>query len=197
MIACSAGNHAQGVAYHATRLGIPSVIVMPEGTPFNKIQRTRDFGAEVKLHGKGFDDSVAFTLDLAARDGLTLIHPFDDLDVVAGQGTVAIEMLEQQPDLDTIVVPIGGGGLIAGMALAAKSLKPDVRIIGAQARLFDAVKARIRRLFAAFRRRQHCRGHFRQGALRGQSRDHPQSRRPDRKRDRGCDRGCGVRPAVE
>ena len=143
VIACSAGNHAQGVAYHATRLGIPSVIVMPEGTPFNKIQRTRDFGAEVKLHGKGFDDSVAFTLDLARRDGLTLIHPFDDLDVVAGQGTVAIEMLEQQPDLDTIVVPIGGGGLIAGMALAAKSIKPDVEIIGAQAHLFDAVKARI------------------------------------------------------
>lgn len=143
VIACSAGNHAQGVAYHAQRLGIRAVIVMPEGTPFNKVQRTRDFGAEVKLHGKGFDDSVAFTLDLAAREGLTLIHPFDDPDVVAGQGTVAIEMLEQCPDLDTLVVPIGGGGLISGMALAAKTLKPDIEVIGAQARLFDAVKARI------------------------------------------------------
>lgn len=95
VIACSAGNHAQGVAYHATRLGITSVIVMPEGTPFNKIQRTSDFGAEVRIHGTSFDDSVAFTRALAAEKGLTFIHPFDDLDVMAGQGTVAIEMLDQ------------------------------------------------------------------------------------------------------
>lgn len=143
VIACSAGNHAQGVAYHATRLGIPSVIVMPEGTPFNKIKRTKDFGAEVVLHGAGFDESVQFTLDLAAERDITFIHPFDDPVVAAGQGTVALEMLEQEPDLDSIVVPIGGGGLIAGMAVAAKSVKPEVQIIGAQAANFDAVKAQF------------------------------------------------------
>ena len=141
VIACSAGNHAQGLAYHAHRLGIPAVIVMPEGTPFNKVKRTKDFGAEVVLHGSGFDESVQFTLDLAAQKGMTFVHPFDDRVVAAGQGTVAIEMLEQQPDLDCIVVPIGGGGLIAGMAVAAKAIKPDVQVIGAQAANFDAVNA--------------------------------------------------------
>ncbi|MCF2872936.1 threonine ammonia-lyase [Octadecabacter sp. G9-8] len=143
VIACSAGNHAQGVAYHATRLGIASTIVMPEGTPFNKVKNTEDFGAKVIQHGSGFDDSVQFTLDLAARDGLTFIHPFDDPIVAAGQGTVAIEMIEDAPDLDVIVVPIGGGGLIAGMAIAAKAMKPDIEIIGAQAAVFDAVKAQF------------------------------------------------------
>lgn len=143
VIACSAGNHAQGVAYHATRLGIASTIVMPEGTPFNKIKATETFGATVITHGKGFDDSVQFTLDLGTRDGLTFIHPFDDPIVAAGQGTVALEMLHQAPDLDTIVVPIGGGGLITGMAVAAKDVKPGVEIIGAQAELFDAVSAAI------------------------------------------------------
>ncbi|SMX39634.1 threonine ammonia-lyase [Octadecabacter ascidiaceicola] len=143
VIACSAGNHAQGVAYHATRLGIASTIVMPEGTPFNKVKRTEDFGAAVIQHGRGFDDSVQFTLDLAEKDGLTFIHPFDDPVVAAGQGTVALEMLEDMPDLDVIVVPVGGGGLIAGMAVAAKSVKPDVQIIGAQAEIFDAVKAQF------------------------------------------------------
>lgn len=143
VIACSAGNHAQGVAYHAARLGIPATIVMPEGTPFNKVQRTADFGAEVVLHGIGFDDSVAFTMDMAARRGLTFIHPFDDPQVVAGQGSVALEMLEQEPDLDSIVIPAGGGGLIAGMAVAAKSIKPEIELIGAQSEAFDAVKARF------------------------------------------------------
>jgi len=143
VIACSAGNHAQGVAYHATRLGIASTIVMPEGTPFNKIKNTENFGATVIQHGTGFDDSVQFTLDVAVRDGLTFIHPFDDPVVVAGQGSVAIEMLEDDPDLDVIVVPIGGGGLIAGIAVAAKSMKPEIEIIGAQAAVFDAVKAQF------------------------------------------------------
>jgi len=143
VIACSAGNHAQGLAYHASRLDIPATIVMPIGTPFNKVQRTRDFGAEVVLHGTGFDESVQHTLDLAEARGLIFIHPFDDPVVAAGQGTVAVEMLEQQPDLDTIVVPVGGGGLIAGMAVAAKAMKPDIEIIGAQAHLFDAAKAHI------------------------------------------------------
>lgn len=143
VIACSAGNHAQGVAYHAKRLGIPSVIVMPEGTPFNKVKRTKDFGADVVLHGTGFDESVQFTLDMAAEKGMTFVHPFDDPVVAAGQGTVALEMLEQEPDLDYIVVPIGGGGLIAGMAVAAKAMKPSVQIIGAQAANFDAMKAQF------------------------------------------------------
>src|SRR6056297_2176161 len=143
VIACSAGNHAQGLAYHANRLGIPVVIVMPEGTPFNKVKRTKDFGAEVVLHGKGFDEGVAFTYEMAAEKGLTFVHPFDDPVVAAGQGTVALEMLEQEPDLDCIVVPIGGGGLIAGMAVVAKSVKPSVQVIGAQAANFDAVKAQI------------------------------------------------------
>ncbi len=143
VIACSAGNHAQGVAYHAQRLGIPATIVMPEGTPFNKVKRTEDFGATVVQYGQGFDDGVSYTLDRAAAEGLTFIHPFDDPVVAAGQGSVAIEMLDQQPDLDVIVVPIGGGGLIAGMAVAAKSINPDIQIIGAQALLFDAVKSQI------------------------------------------------------
>ena len=143
VIACSAGNHAQGVAYHAERLGIKATIVMPEATPFNKIQRTEDFGAKVVLHGKGFDDGVQFTQDMAAKEGLTIIHPFDDPVVAAGQGTVALEMLDQQPDLDVIVIPIGGGGLIAGMSVAAKAMNPDVQVIGAQAQTFDAVKAAV------------------------------------------------------
>ncbi len=143
VIACSAGNHAQGVAYHATRLGITSVIVMPHGTPFNKIKRTQDFGATVELHGKTFEEAMEATREMMARDGLVLIHPFDDPIVVAGQGTVACEMLEQEPDLDVIVVPIGGGGLIAGIATAAKAIKPEVQVIGAQAELFDAVKSAI------------------------------------------------------
>lgn len=143
VIACSAGNHAQGVAYHAARLGVTSVIVMPHGTPFNKIKRTQDFGATVELRGTNFEEAMEATRELIARDGLVLIHPFDDPVVVAGQGTVACEMLEQEPDLDVIIVPIGGGGLIAGIATAAKAIKPEVQVIGAQAELFDAVKSAI------------------------------------------------------
>ncbi|MGH1378684.1 MAG: threonine ammonia-lyase [Alphaproteobacteria bacterium] len=141
VIACSAGNHAQGLAYNATRLGIPSVIVMPNGTPFNKIKRTEDFGAKVILHGNGFEESVGETLRLAEEQNLTFIHPFDDEAVVAGQGTVGLEMLEQVPDLDVVVVPIGGGGLISGVATAVKGVKPEIEVIGAQAENFDAVLA--------------------------------------------------------
>ena len=142
VIACSAGNHAQGVAYHATRLGIPSVIVMPELTPFNKIKKTEDFGAKVVLYGDNFDSSVGKTMEMAEEQGLTFIHPFDDDAVVAGQGTLGLEMLEQQPDLDVIVVPIGGGGLIAGVATAVKGIKPEIEVIGAQCEMYDAVKAK-------------------------------------------------------
>ncbi len=141
VIACSAGNHAQGVAYNATRLGIPSTIVMPNGTPFNKIKRTEDFGATVVLFGNNFEESVGETLRLAKEQDLTFIHPFDDEAVVAGQGTLGLEMMEQVPDLDVIVVPIGGGGLIAGVATAVKGIKPEIEVIGAQAENFDAVLA--------------------------------------------------------
>ncbi len=141
VIACSAGNHAQGVAFHAQRLGIPATIVMPGGTPFNKIQKTEDFGAKVVLYGQQFDESVSETMRLAENDNLTFIHPFDDDSVIAGQGTLALEMMEQVPDLDSIVVPIGGGGLISGVATAVKGINPDVEIVGAQADLYDAAKA--------------------------------------------------------
>lgn len=141
VIACSAGNHAQGVAFHAQKLGIPSVIVMPEGTPFNKIKRTEDFGARVVLHGNTFDDSVGYTLALAEKEGYAFIHPYDDKDVVAGQGTVGLEMIQQRPDLDIVVVPIGGGGLMAGVATAIKGTKPETQIIGAEAALYASAKA--------------------------------------------------------
>jgi threonine dehydratase len=143
VIACSAGNHAQGVAYHAQRLGIPATIVMPNGTPFNKIQRTEDFGGRVVLHGDNFDESVQFTMDMAAEKNFTIIHPFDDVAVAAGQGTLGLEIMEQQPDLDAVVVPIGGGGLIAGVATALKGVKPAIEVVGAQAEMFDAVMASL------------------------------------------------------
>ncbi len=138
VIACSAGNHAQGVAYHANNLGIPAVIVMPENTPFNKIQKTEDFGAKVVLYGQNFDESVEETNRLAQEEGYVFVHPFDDPQIVAGQGTIGIEMLEQQPDLDVVVVPIGGGGLISGVAMALKSIKPEITVIGAQVESYDA-----------------------------------------------------------
>src|SRR5579862_1182879 len=129
VIAMSAGNHAQGVAYHARRLGIPAVIVMPKYTPDVKVEHTRNHGAEVILHGETFDEATAFTQKLRRKRKLTLVHPYDDELVMAGQGTIALEMLEQQRDLDTLIVPIGGGGLIAGMAVAAKALRPRIEIV--------------------------------------------------------------------
>lgn len=141
VIACSAGNHAQGVAFHATQLGIPSTIVMPKGTPFNKVKRTEDFGGKVVLYGKNFDESVGETLRLAKEKNLVFIHPFDDPAVIAGQGTLGLEMMEQKPDLDVVVVPIGGGGLISGVATAIKGINPKVKVIGAQAEVYDAVAA--------------------------------------------------------
>ncbi|MEQ1439605.1 threonine ammonia-lyase [Fontimonas sp. SYSU GA230001] len=131
--AMSAGNHAQGVAYHATRLGIKSVIVMPRNTPFTKVRNTRELGGEVILHGETLADAQAFLeAELIGQRGMTLVHPYDDPFVIAGQGTVALEMLEQAPSLDTLVVPIGGGGLISGMAIAAHALKPELRIVGVE-----------------------------------------------------------------
>ncbi|MDD5325267.1 MAG: threonine ammonia-lyase [Polaromonas sp.] len=139
VIAMSAGNHAQGVAYHAQRLGIRSVIVMPRFTPGVKIERTRGFGAEIVLHGDTLDESRAHALLLAEREGLVFVHPYDDEAIVAGQGTVALEILQAVPDIDTLVVAVGGGGLIAGMAVAAKAIKPDIEIIGVQTSRFPGM----------------------------------------------------------
>ena len=133
MIAASAGNHAQGVAYHARRLGIPAVIVMPRYTPGVKVVHTRRHGAEVILHGEGVRRRQgACAAELASTRGLTLVHPYDDEKVIAGQGTIALEMLAAQPDLEVLVVPIGGGGMISGMAVAAKGLNPAIEVIGAR-----------------------------------------------------------------
>jgi threonine dehydratase len=144
VIAASAGNHAQGVAYHAQRLGIPAVIVMPRHTPGVKVEHTRSYGAEIILHGELFDDAKVHALALATQRGLTWIHPYDDEQIIAGQGTIAIEMLQAQPSLDVIIVPIGGGGLIAGIAVAAAALKPGVEIIGVQTSRFPSMHAAIR-----------------------------------------------------
>jgi threonine dehydratase len=139
VIAMSAGNHAQGVAYHAHRLGIRAVIVMPRFTPGVKVERTRGFGAEVLLHGDTLDESRSHARELAEREGLVFVHPYDDAAIVAGQGTLALEMLREQPDLDTLVIAIGGGGLIAGIATAAKAIRPDIRIVGVQTERFPAM----------------------------------------------------------
>ncbi|MBA3057191.1 MAG: threonine ammonia-lyase [Gammaproteobacteria bacterium] len=139
VIAMSAGNHAQGVAYHAQRLGLRAVIVMPRFTPGVKVERTRGFGAEIVLHGDTLDEARAHALALAEQQQLVFVHPYDDPDIVAGQGTVALEMLQEVPELDTLVVAVGGGGLIAGMATAAKALKPGIEVIGVQTLRFPAV----------------------------------------------------------
>ena len=151
VIAMSAGNHAQGLAYHAQRLGVRAVIVMPRFTPGVKIERTRGFGAEVVLHGETLDESRTHALALAESQGLVFVHPYDDAAIVAGQGTVGLEMLQARPDLDTLVIAVGGGGLIAGMAIAAKAIKPDIEIVGVQAARFPAT-------FNAFKGTHHLQG---------------------------------------
>ena len=139
VIAMSAGNHAQGVAYHAQRLGLRAVIVMPRFTPGVKVERTRGFGAEVVLHGDTLEAARAHAREMADQQGLVFVHPYDDADIVAGQGTVALEMLRAQPDLDTLVIAVGGGGLISGMATAAKAIRPDIEIVGVQTERFPAM----------------------------------------------------------
>jgi threonine dehydratase len=133
VIAMSAGNHAQGVACHAARLGIPATIVMPRLTPFVKVEQTAQFGAKVVLEGDSVEDASVFARQIAAERDLTFVHPYDDPLIIAGQGTLALEMLAAAPDLDVLVVPIGGGGLIAGVATAAKGINPDIEIVGVQA----------------------------------------------------------------
>jgi len=137
--AMSAGNHAQGVAYHAGRLKIPATIVMPEGTPFTKVKHTRDFGARVLIEGNSLSEAFARARALAAAENLVFIHPYDDPLVIAGQGTVALEFLHQVPALDVLVVPVGGGGLISGMAIAAKTLNPRIEIFGVEAKLYPSM----------------------------------------------------------
>jgi threonine dehydratase len=139
VIAMSAGNHAQGVAYHAKRLGIPATIVMPIGTPMVKIENTRRHGAEIILSGATVEEAGELAVKHGQANGMTLIHPYDDPLIIAGQGTIGLEMLDAVADLDTLVVPIGGGGLISGIAVAAKARKPDLRIIGVEAALYPSM----------------------------------------------------------
>ncbi|MFC1672788.1 threonine ammonia-lyase [Pseudomonadota bacterium] len=139
VVAASAGNHAQGVGYFARQLDIPATIVMPKSTPFTKISRTEALGAKVVLHGDGFMQARDHALELSARDGLLFVHPYDDEHVIAGQGTVGIEMLEDKPDLDAMIVSIGGGGLISGIGTAAKAMKPGIEIHGVQASLYPSM----------------------------------------------------------
>ncbi len=144
VIAASAGNHAQGLAYHGKRLGVPVTIVMPTTTPIVKVTQTRGHGATVVQFGEKFDDAYAHARKLEVEQGLTFIHPFDEPDIMAGQGTVALEMLEDAPQIDTLVVPIGGGGLFSGMATAARAMKPDIRMVGVQAELYPSMYSFIK-----------------------------------------------------
>jgi len=144
IIAASAGNHAQGVAYHGNRLGIPTTIAMPLGTPFVKISNTEALGAKVVQVGERFDETAEAALKIAEEKGLTVVHPFDDYHVMAGQGTIAMEYLEDVPDLDILLVPVGGGGLISGIATAAKAIKPDIKILGVQSERFPSLYRALR-----------------------------------------------------
>ncbi len=149
VIAMSAGNHAQGVAYHARRLGIPATIVMPEGTPFTKVERTAALGARILLKGDTIDAAAGHARDIAEAEGLTFVHPYDDPLIVAGQGTIGLEILEDAPDCDLILAPIGGGGLIAGIATAVKSLNPAIDIFGVECRLYPSMHHAVRGLAPA------------------------------------------------
>ncbi len=143
VIAASAGNHAQAVAYHGRRLGIPVTIVMPEATPTIKVTQTREHGARVLLHGAMFDDAYARALEMELAESLVFVHPFDDPDVIAGQGTLALEMLEDAPDLDLLCISVGGGGLLSGIGIAARALKPGIELLGVEAELYPSMKCAI------------------------------------------------------
>ncbi|HWA13053.1 MAG TPA: threonine ammonia-lyase [Burkholderiales bacterium] len=144
VIAVSAGNHAQGVAYHASRLGMPSVIVMPRFTPNVKVEQTRAFGAEVILHGENFDEAKAHAFEVMAARGLTLVHPYDDPMVIAGQGTIGLEMIAAVPNLDVLLVPLGGGGLVSGIAIGAKGVKPGIQVVGVQTERFPSMYCAVK-----------------------------------------------------
>nr|MDQ3389439.1 pyridoxal-phosphate dependent enzyme [Gemmatimonadota bacterium] len=138
VVAASAGNHAQGVAYHARRLGIPAVIVMPERTPLVKVANTEHYGARVVLHGSVYDEAMEEALRIREAEGLTLVHPFDDDAIIAGQGTIGLELLEQCPGLEVVVVGVGGGGIISGVALALKESRPGIRVVGVESAALPA-----------------------------------------------------------
>ncbi|MGQ0742412.1 MAG: threonine ammonia-lyase [Alphaproteobacteria bacterium] len=144
IVAMSAGNHAQGVAYHAGRLKIPATIVMPLGTPFNKVKHTRDFGATVELAGANFSEAIHYAHKIEKERNLVMVHPFEDPRIIAGQGTLALEFLAQAQELDTLVVPIGGGGLISGISIAAKALKPAIAIFGVQTKFYPAMYGAVK-----------------------------------------------------
>ena len=144
VIAASAGNHAQGLSYHGTRLGVPVTIVMPKTTPTVKVMQTESVGGKVVLFGESFDEAYAHARQLEAERGLTFIHPFDDPQVAAGQGTVALEMLEDAPEIDMLVIPVGGGGLASGMGTAARAIRPDIGLIGVEAELFPSMYNRLK-----------------------------------------------------
>ncbi|OFX25977.1 MAG: threonine ammonia-lyase [Anaeromyxobacter sp. RBG_16_69_14] len=143
LVAASAGNHAQAVAFHAGRLGISATIVMPEGTPLIKVVNTRNHGARVILNGSSYDEAYAEARRMEQAEGLTFVHPFDDLVVIAGQGTIALELLEQVPDMEAVLVPVGGGGLLSGMAVALKALAPAVKVLGVETELLPSMLASI------------------------------------------------------
>ena len=143
VIAMSAGNHAQGVAYHAKRLGIPATIVMPRGTPFVKVRNTQAHGATVVIHGDSLAEAATHAQALRAERNLVFVHPYDDAAIIAGQGTLGLEMLEAAPQIDTLVIPVGGGGMIAGVAVAAKHVRPDVRVIGVETQQYSAMAQRL------------------------------------------------------
>jgi threonine dehydratase len=143
VIAASAGNHSLAVDYHAKRLGIPATIVRPQSTPTVKVTQTESHGATVVLYGAMFDDAYAKARELSVEKGYVFVHPFDDPQIIAGAGTVGLEMLEDAPDLDTLVVPIGGGGLMSGVSIAARAVKPDIELIGVEAELYPSMKCAI------------------------------------------------------
>ncbi|AEH47740.1 threonine ammonia-lyase [Parageobacillus thermoglucosidasius] len=144
VIAASAGNHAQGVAYSSGMIGIPCTIVMPKGAPLSKVEATKGYGAEVILHGDVFDDSLEYALELQRQRGMTFVHPFDDLAVMAGQGTIGLEIIEQFPEADVVICPVGGGGLLAGVAFTLKQLKPSIEVYGVESSACPGMTAALR-----------------------------------------------------
>jgi threonine dehydratase len=144
VVAMSAGNHAQGVAYHAARLGIPATIVMPRATPFVKVEHTRNFGARVLLVGDTLDEANTHAREVEASEKLTFVHPFDDAKVIAGQGTIGLEILSELEDFDVMPIPVGGGGLASGVATAIKALRPDISILGVESEMYPALHAELR-----------------------------------------------------
>ena len=182
VIAMSAGNHAQGVAYHAHRLSIPATIVMPASTPTIKVENTRSHGANVILEGQSLEDAFAFAVRHGAEHNMTFVHPYDDPQIIAGQGTVALEMLNDAPDLDVLIVPIGGGGLISGMAVAAKAINPKIKIIGVEAAALSVDAERGKTSIPPDWRRHTCRRYC--GHVTGGS--HPAYHRDDGRRNPAC-----------